>query len=292
VTNGLNLDTTAASAGADVMRGLWLDTGQHDQLIAALTAAASRTDVTLDCVACAEGTCTDPDHHEPTATFRQWRGLAQKLAALRAGAKPVAVTYHPDAARGWLTEWAADEFGIDESFNTVEVSIVARLENLLRALACNAEPDVWATHPPLECVQLWRTADGDGVDGGAMITADLRFGERTVRIGTRHQGFDDFVNDEATSGIDAAVEALGHVANLVNREVAGLLEATAVRPPAAYTVIGIWANHEPIPVAVIVGDHQVHDGATVFEGGLWTTSVLAADSTTAQQLAVAQMRNS
>jgi integrase len=94
----------------------------------------------------------------------------------------------------------------------------------------------WAAHPPLECVQLLRTADGDGVDGGAMITADLRFGERTVRVGTGHQGFDDFVDDEATSGIDAAVEALGHVADLVNREVAGLLEATADRALVAFYV--------------------------------------------------------
>jgi hypothetical protein len=286
VTDDANLDATAAAA----VRGLWLDTGQHDHLLAALTVTASRTDDDLDCAACDEDTCTDPDHHEPAVKIRQWRGLAQKLAALRSGTKPVAVVYNRDAARRWLTEWAADEFGIDESFSTVEVTIVARLEDLLRALAWNAEPQVWATRPLLECVQLWRTADGDGVDGGAMITADLRFGERTVRIGTRHQGFDDFVDDEATGGVDAAVEALGHIADVVNREVAVLLEATAVRPPAAYTVIGVWSDNEPIPVAVIVGEHQVHDGATVVERGLWSTSVLAPDSTTAQQLAVAQLR--
>ena len=146
------------------------------------------TDDDLDCVACDEDTCTDPDHNEPAVKIRQWRGLAQKLAALRCGTEPVAVAYNRDAARRWLTEWAADEFGIDESFSTLEVTIVARLEDLLAALAWNAQPQVWATRPPLACVQLWRTADGDGVDGGAMITADLRLGERTVRIGTRHQG--------------------------------------------------------------------------------------------------------
>ncbi len=286
MTDDANLDATRPAA----VRGLWLDTGQHEQLLAALTMASSRTDDDLDCVACDEGTCTDPDHHEPTVKIRQWRGLAQKLAALRSGTKPVAVAYHRDAARRWLTEWAADEFGIDESFSTVEVTIVARLEDLLGALAWNKEPEVWATRPPLDCVQLWRTADGDGVDGGAMITADLRIGEHTVRIGTLHQGFDDFVDDEATSGVDAAVEALGHIADLVNREVAVLLEATAVRPPASYTVIGVWSGNEPVPVAVIVGDHQVHDGATVVERGLWSTSVLAPDSTTAQQLAVAKLR--
>jgi hypothetical protein len=286
VTDDANLDATPAAA----VRGLWLDTGQHDHLLAALTVAASRTDDDLDCVACDEDTCTDPDHNEPTVKIRQWRGLAQKLAALRCGTEPVAVAYDRDAARRWLTERAADEFGIDESLSTVEVTVVARLEDLLGALAWNAEPQVWATRPALECVQLWRTADGDGVDGGAVITADLRLGERTGRIGTRHQGFDDFIDDEATSGVDAAVETLGHIADLVNREVAVLLEATAVRPPAAYTVIGVWSDNEPIPVAVIVGEHQVHDGATVVEHGLWSTSVLAPDSTTAQQLAVAQLR--
>ena len=286
MTDDSNLDATAAAA----VRGLWLDSGQHDHLLAALTVATSRTDDDLDCVACDEGTCTDPDHNEPTVKVRQWRGLAQKLAALRCGTKPVAVAYARGAARRWLTEWAANEFGIDESFSTVEVTIVARLEDVLRALAWNSEPEVWATQPPLECVQLWRTADGDGVDGGAMITADLRIGEHTVRIGTLHQGFDDFVDDEATSGVDAAVEALGHIADLVNREVAVLLEATAVRPPASYTVIGVWSGNEPVPVAVIVGDHQVHDSATVVEHGLWSTIVLAPDSTTAQQRAVARMR--
>jgi len=55
-------------------------------------------------------------------------------------------------------------------------------------------------------------------------------------------------------------------------------------------VIGVWSDNDPIPLAVIVGDHQVHDGATVSERGLWSTSVLAPDSTTAQQLAVAQLR--
>jgi hypothetical protein len=123
-----------------------------------------------------------------------------------------------------------------------------------------------------------------------MITADLRLGEHTVRIGARHQGFGDFVRDEATSGVDAAVEALGDLADLVNREVAVPLEATAVRPPASYPVIGVGSDNEPIPVDVIVGDHQVHDGATVFERGLWSTSVLAPDGATAQQLAVAQLR--
>ena len=81
MTDDSNLDSTAAAA----VRGLWFDSGQHDHLLAALIVAASRTDDDLDCVACDEGTCTDPDHNEPTVKVRQWRGLAQKTrrAALR-----------------------------------------------------------------------------------------------------------------------------------------------------------------------------------------------------------------
>ena len=63
-------------------------------------------------MACDEGTCTDPDHHEPTVKIRQWRGLAQKLAALRSGTKPVAVAYHRDAARRVLSRFFAIVCGL------------------------------------------------------------------------------------------------------------------------------------------------------------------------------------
>jgi hypothetical protein len=138
--------------------------------------------------------------------------------------------YHPDAARAWLQDWAGAEFGIDEDFTTVELTIAGRLEELLSALADNAEPDVWATRPPLQRVFLWRTADGDGVAGGAAIAAELRLGDHTILLATGHLGHDEFVDDEATSGIDAAVEALGQVADLVNETVAGLLAAGRAAP--------------------------------------------------------------
>jgi hypothetical protein len=289
-------DAAPASAGTATWRGLWLDTTSYDQLLAALTVAANRTEADLDCAACAQGRCADPHHREPATQVRAWRGLAQKLAntastGMGAAAAPAGVVFDPDAARQWLADGAADEFGIDESFTTVELTIAAGLEDLLGALAYNTEPQVWATQPPLDGVLAWRTADGDGVDGGAILTADLRFGDHTVRLATCHQAHDEFVDDEATSGIDAAIEALAHVAQLVNREVAGLLAATATRPPAGYTVVGVWMNDQPIPVGVIAGEHQVHDGdATEFEQGLWATSVAAPDSSTAQQRAVDEMR--
>jgi hypothetical protein len=283
------------ATGRDPVRGLWLDTTQHEQLLAALTVAADRASDDLGCVACDEHTCTSPAHREPAATIRQWRGLAQQLTAVTfgTGAAPPAVVFDSDYARAWLRDGAAEEFGIDESFSTTELTIAGGLEDLLIALADNAEPAVWTIRAPLTGVLLWRTADGDGVDGGAVLTADLRFGNHQIRLATRHRAYDEFVDDAATSGIDAAVEALGTVADLVNREVAALLAATAADLPHQYTVVGVWQEDQPIPVGVIAGEHPVHDGdATAFAQGLWATSVTAPDSTTAQQLAVAEMRAS
>jgi hypothetical protein len=108
-------------------------------------------------------------------------------------------------------------------------------------------------------------------------------------LALRHQGFEDFTQRSDASGIDAAVDALGHVAHLVNTE-ADLLRR-ALTPPDVYTVIGVWQDDEPIPVGVIAGDHEVTDGDdSEFEDGLWATSVVAPDAATAQQLAIDEMR--
>lgn len=285
----------AAPAEHATVCGLWLDARQHAQLLAALATAATRASDDLDCADCDQSTCTRPDHAESAEAIRQWRGLVQHLATAATGtpsAAPV-VVYHPDAARAWLLDGAADEFGIDDGFTTVELTIAGGLEDLLSALADNAVPQVWATRAPLVGVFVWRTADGDGVDGGAVIAADLRIGDHHVRLATGHLGHDEFVDDEATSGIDAAVEVLGHVADLVNRTVAGLLAATAARLPNVYTVIGVWQEDEPIAVGVIAGEHPVHGGdERAFPHGLWATSVTAPDSATAQRLGIAEMRES
>lgn len=92
-----------------------------------------------------------------------------------------------------------------------------------------------------------------------------------------------------TSGIDAAVETLGHVAELVNAE-ADLLRR-ALTPPDVYTVIGVWQDDEPIPVGVVAGEHEVSGGDSgEFEQGVWATSVVAPDSATAEHLAIDEMR--
>ncbi|MFC0528596.1 hypothetical protein [Phytohabitans kaempferiae] len=63
--------------------------------------------------------------------------------------------------------------------------------------------------------------------------------------------------------------------------------------PRARHLIFLWSGGEPIPVGVIAGEHTVHDGdRAAFASGLWATSVVAADSTAAQQLAVDQIRRS
>jgi hypothetical protein len=49
-----------------------------------------------------------------------------------------------------------------------------------------------------------------------LLTADLDYTLGRIRIGCLHQGFDNFIADPATYGVDAAVEALGHVADVVN----------------------------------------------------------------------------
>jgi hypothetical protein len=221
---------------------------------------------------------TEPRHHDE----------ASPRTAQASSGDPV-IVYDPAAARQWLLDGAADEHSIDESFTTTELSIVARLEDLLTELDYGAVAEVWTTRPPLTTVLIWRTADGDGVDGGAVITADLTINGQPIRLALRHQGFEDFTQRSDASGIDAAVEALGHVAHLVNTE-ADLLRR-ALTPPDVYTVIGVWRDDEPIPVGVIAGEHEVSGGDdSEFEQGLWATSVAAPDSATAEQLAIDEMQ--
>lgn len=199
------------------------------------------------------------------------------------------IVYDPVAARQWLLDGAADEHGIDDTFSTTELSIVARLEELLAALGYGAVTSVWTTRLPLTNVLIWRTADGDGVDGGGLITADLTLNGQAVRLASRHQGFDGFTQSSETSGIGAAVEALGHVAALVNTE-ADLLRR-ALTPRGVYTVLGVWQDGKAIPVGVIAGRHEVTGGDdSEYEQGLWALSVEAPDVDTAERLAVEEMQ--
>lgn len=57
-----------------------------------------------------------------------------------------------------------------------------------------------------------------------------------------------------------------------------------------YTVVGVWDGDTPVVVGVIEGEHQVQGGdQSWFEGGLWATSVDAADVEDAEMEATDEM---
>jgi hypothetical protein len=222
--------------------------------------------------------------------FEEWyRGCRESWESASRIADGPAVVFNPDACRQWLSDGVADEHGIDDTFRTTELNIPAGLEALIAALDDDPQPQVWQLHPALRQVQIWRTADGDGVDGGAIITADLSIDGERVRLATLHQGFDDFTTHSATAGIDAAAQALHHVARLVNNELAAYRHATA--PPDGYTVIGDWDNDQPVALGVVARKHAVSSGDDAHKAhGWWVVNVDADDADQAEQAAVTKMQ--
>jgi hypothetical protein len=95
---------------------------------------------------------TEPRHHDEAAP----------RTASTATVDPV-VVYDPAAVRRWLLDGAAEEHSIDESFTTTELTIAARLEDMLAELDYGAVTEVWTTRPPLTTVLVWRTADAFGL---------------------------------------------------------------------------------------------------------------------------------
>jgi hypothetical protein len=142
------------------------------------------------------------------------------------------IVFDPIACRAWLDGGAAAEAAIDDGFRSENLTIAAGLEELLTLLNHDATQRAWRPAPLLHQVLIWRTADGDGIDGGGLITVDLDYPAGRIRLACHHQGFDDFTAHAATRGIDAAVEALGHVADLVNRTYTAFRAAAAVVRPA------------------------------------------------------------
>jgi hypothetical protein len=53
-------------------------------------------------------------------------------------------------------------------------------------------------------VGLWRTADGDGIAGGALVTADPCTGVHHVSLSPGHIAFDESTDDTQSSGVNAA----------------------------------------------------------------------------------------
>jgi hypothetical protein len=140
------------------------------------------------------------------------------------------IAFDPAACRDWLAGGAAAEAGIDDGFRSENLTVAAGIEQLLDLLNQDATARCWRPAPQLHKVLIWRTGDGDGIDGGGLLTVDLDYPCGRIRLGCLHQGFDDFIRDPASHGVDAAVEALGHVADLVNHTYATFRAATTVRP--------------------------------------------------------------
>jgi len=229
-------------------------------------------------------------HHQPPASQDEYASHQKK---------PL-IVFDAEACRAWLNAGAAKQAGIDEGFNSEDFTIASGLEDLLSLLHRAPQRSGWHTRQPLDHVSIWRTADNDGVDGGGILTADLTFGEAVVRIASLHQGSDEFTSAPETCGIEAAIEALRHTAEVINREYAILADvvAAAVALQAAensptYTVIGVWLGDQPVPIGVIEGQHEVHGGDdSEFPEGLWATSVTAADPGQAEQAAITELLES
>ncbi|GAA1884122.1 hypothetical protein GCM10009687_60630 [Asanoa iriomotensis] len=296
-------DTTTGPDTATISRYLLpLDGPTREDLLAALRSAADTSLAALTCPPCAAGVCPDAQHQPRLQQIRAWRNLATDIARLPAtdrSDEPL-IHFDADACRAWLLAGAADTAGIDDGFSTEDLTIAAGLDELLSLLNTDATQHAWRPAPHVQDVLIWRTADGDGVDGGGVLTVDLNYLGERVRLASLHQGFDDFTADAATSGTDAAVEALAHVAAILNREHANLLRATAYPPSdatdetdndGAFTVVGVWVDDEPIPVGVIAGRHDVSGGdGERFGQGVWAATVDADDERDAEQAAVAVVR--
>lgn len=283
-----------------------LDTLVRNNLLDALRTAADATGKELRCADCTALACRVDEHMPHLDRLRAWHTLVAEIDRLPGiGDDEPMIRFDRDACRAWLEGGAAQVAGIDEGFNSNDLTIAAGLEDLLSALNNEPPHPGWQTVTHLEYVQLWRTADSDGADGGGILTADLSYMGQRVRLASLHQGCDEFTDDPATSGINAAVEALGHVADTLNREYANMRRATSC-PPAnpqppehheaddndSYTVIGVWVDDQPIPVGVVAGEHEVSGGDEYehFPQGVWATTVVANHDLDAERAAIDQMR--
>lgn len=164
--------------------------------------------------------------HRQTANQRTSIDGDAGIAGVGVGDGPL-IEFDPVACRAWLLDGAAAEAGIDDGFRSENLTVAAGVEALLALLNHDATQRVWRPACHVHQVLIWRTGDGGGIDGGGLLTIDLDYPGARVRLGCRHQGFDAFIRDSATCGIDAAVEALGHVAAVVNRTYATFRTAAA-----------------------------------------------------------------
>jgi hypothetical protein len=212
---------------------LTTDSIGRDDLLAALRIAADSLAQLPRCEPCAVGECADSSHHSRLTAVRAWRALAADLVRLPSQnmTEPWLIRFDEAACRAWLQNGAAERARIDDDFSEEDGTIAVGLEELLTLLNRRDVPHVWQVQPHVEDVQIWRTADSDGVDGGGVLTADLSYLGERVRLASVHQGGGEFT-EFGTAGIEAAVQALAHVAQTLNAEYRAFARATGCHVPA------------------------------------------------------------
>ncbi len=278
---------------------LWTTSIERAELLAALRVAIEQTTTGGQCQ---DSQCHHHGDHPTAQHLAAWQQLTATITRIPAiHIRQPLIIFDADACRAWLENGAGAKAAIGEDFNSDDGTIAAGLEELLSLLSHDRQQSAWHTHEPLDHVSIWRTADNDGVDGGGILTADLKYGNVTVRIASLHQGADEFTDDPQTCGVEAAIQALRHTTEVINREYTNLtqlLPPTPTPPSTSdddevYTVIGVWIGDRPVPVGVIEGQHAVHGGyEDEFPEGLWATSVSTGNPDEAEHAAIAEMLDS
>jgi len=173
-----------------------------------------------------------------------------------------AVVFDAAAFRTWCDEpdrnnarsTNAETAGITGTYNSLDPDDGAGslVERALFALR-NA-PQVWRTAPDVEIVNVWCTADAEGVDGGALVTVKV---DDDVELSAGHFQAGDLVSGESdrTGAVrkpatDAIAEALAHVAEAVNGAVTRFRRVTAT--PARSVIPAVMVQLHPIWLALLL----------------------------------------
>ncbi|MGC4886660.1 hypothetical protein [Micromonospora sp. DT227] len=128
------------------------------------------------------------------------------------------VTYNPDAARRWLTEAVtvggatitrARHLGIRKKYKSNRDEIEMWAFKLVEALENAPRPDVWNLHAAAS-IEVYPTPDL--YEGGGLVVVQMD----GRRFASAWEMFSTFAAGEEQPGLDAAVDALGAVAELAN----------------------------------------------------------------------------
>lgn len=170
-----------------------VDGPDRESLLAALQLAVQAKQHNIGCAACLDLTCQDRQHQPHLSQIRTWQTMVASIGRLPATTddEPM-IGFDPVACRQWLTSGAAQQAAIDDGFNSDALTSAAGLEELLRLLSDDTSQTFWRTVAHLHNVNIWRTADNHGVDGGGTLTADLDYLGQRVRLA-------NFIKDTTSS---------------------------------------------------------------------------------------------